>query len=331
MEYPKFNVSGRVINSLTKEGVYNLRVEAWDKDVKYNDLLGVEQTNTDGSFEISFDLSYFREYAPDNAPDLFFKIYNGRELIKSTEDSVTWNASEQTDIVIDVDIIEERPVGIDYISSQQVFNFAKFLSDSDFKGYQKQTTEKVRQNFSFAKGILKNAFIKMNVNPIRVSGPKIDEIIGQDVDVARRNLAAKQIDVNEERDYNPGFNRESIKEISSLPVNLKAGEKVNLYKENGKVKYYSVVSEEKQANIELSGKIELQRMEIESLQKELKLTREREDVKNTQITQLRESTELLKNEQFEIWQRIGKGDNGKPSITKQVTPSKRSGRKGNIK
>jgi 5-hydroxyisourate hydrolase-like protein (transthyretin family) len=99
-----FHIIGRVIDQ-SGQGVEGLRVEAWDKDLIFNDLVGSAETDAEGRFEIQFKESYFKEIFIDRKPDLFFKVFQNDELIKSTEDSVLWNVKVgEKEIEIKVDI-----------------------------------------------------------------------------------------------------------------------------------------------------------------------------------------------------------------------------------
>lgn len=105
-----FRISGVVIDLKTRRGVKGLRVEAWDNDRAYNDLVGSTVTDEQGAFQMKFDDSYFQELFQDSRPDLFFRVFREGALIKSTEDSVLWNVeSGPTKITIEIDVpaIEE--------------------------------------------------------------------------------------------------------------------------------------------------------------------------------------------------------------------------------
>jgi hypothetical protein len=94
---------GRVTELTGFGGIAGLRVEAWDKDLIYNDLVGSAVTDKLGTFQMEFDESYFQELFLDRRPDLFFRVFEGDRLIKSTEDSVLWNVDAgETEITLKV-------------------------------------------------------------------------------------------------------------------------------------------------------------------------------------------------------------------------------------
>ena len=99
-----FCISGYVIDQKTRQGLAALRVEVWDKDLIFNDLVGSSVTDEQGAFQITFDESYFRELFLDRLPDLFFKVFHQDKLIKSTKDSVLWNvAAGNTQITVEIE------------------------------------------------------------------------------------------------------------------------------------------------------------------------------------------------------------------------------------
>lgn len=104
MKKLNYRITARIIDRQSGRGVPGLRVEAWDKDRIFDDLIGSAVTGSQGTLQFKFDESYFRELFLDRRPDLFFKVYREDELIKSTEDSVIWNVkSGDTELVIEVD------------------------------------------------------------------------------------------------------------------------------------------------------------------------------------------------------------------------------------
>lgn len=105
-----FHLSGRVIDRATSQVLADLRVEAWDKDLLCDDLVGSAVTNEQGAFQIEFSESYFQDLFLDRKPDLFFRVFRGEQLIKSTEDSVLWNVNRgETLMVIEVDTSVANP------------------------------------------------------------------------------------------------------------------------------------------------------------------------------------------------------------------------------
>lgn len=91
----------QLINAQTQKGISGLRVEAWDKDAKVDDLLGQAISNELGLVQISFTEATYSDNNRDVAPDIYFKIYRGKILIKNTEKSVFMNVeADLKDVII---------------------------------------------------------------------------------------------------------------------------------------------------------------------------------------------------------------------------------------
>src|SRR5882672_3695862 len=80
-----FQILGQVIDQATRKGVSDLRVEAWDRDEKNNDLLGQSSTDPEGRFTIAFDDTTFSDGGADALPDVFLKIFVGKNVVYNTE------------------------------------------------------------------------------------------------------------------------------------------------------------------------------------------------------------------------------------------------------
>lgn len=234
-----YTATGQVIDRDTNEGVAKLSVEAWDTNTQRAQApLGKAATDDNGRFSITLDL---KKLQYEQAPDLFFKVFLNEQLVDSTESSVLWNANTQESVTIRIRTTRTRPEGKDRLSTTQVFKGVDFFQKSDFKGVFTEFKGKAGTSLGFIVDIFKNAIPNLDLEPLQVTGVKHDDVINQDVNAARLNLASKNVSVKEVVPYQPGLNKASLQNITSLPLTLKAGEEVRLYEEDGKVKYYSVV------------------------------------------------------------------------------------------
>jgi hypothetical protein len=99
-----YRISGFLIDGKSHQGIESLRIEAWDKDLIFDDLVGTAISNEQGAFQIEFGASHYQGLFLESRPDLYFKVFHYNNLLKSTEDSVLWNIeSALTEITIEVE------------------------------------------------------------------------------------------------------------------------------------------------------------------------------------------------------------------------------------
>ncbi len=112
MVNPTFQITGKVIDRLSQLGIPDLHVEAWDKDLLFDDCVAKAVTDNAGCFQMEFGESGFAELFFEQRPDLYFKVYREQILLWSSENSVLWNiASGSTLVTIEVDA--EQPSSTD--------------------------------------------------------------------------------------------------------------------------------------------------------------------------------------------------------------------------
>jgi hypothetical protein len=303
-KHTKFQISGIVVNRKTKKGVRSLRVEAWDLDKKYHNRLGVATTNSQGRFLISIDKSYIREFAPETAPDLFFKVYRGKKLIKSTEDSVLWNAETKKELYIEVDVQTVAPIGKDRMSAMQVMKGIRIAQKSDVRGLLNETGDKGNSLVGYMADMVKNAVVNMEIKPVKPSALRTRDVVNQDVATATGKLQAQKIAVNEVRAYKPGLNARSIADLKDFPLRLAPGSKVNLYEKDGKVMYYSMVKEPKITRPSEALKTEISELEErkasladnEAIRNELDTLRSEKAVLTKELADLRKEIATMNQE-----------------------------------
>ncbi len=324
MALKKYKIQGKVIESKTKKGLYNCQVEAWDKDVKYDDLVGSATTNDKGEFSISFDSSYFRERFPETSLDLFFKVCRGDKLLKSTEDDPILNAGELVEITIEVSLPSARPAKKDLVeaSALDILKTADFFRQSDFGCVYNEVRS------SFKNLLLKqiprmavNSFLDPDKKPIKCADIRSEDILDEDRNRVEDRLREEGIEFTTLQYSGLRLNRTGLNRLSKVPSRLKAGQRLNLYVENDKVRFYSLtrpgeteserptdisaisvpqMDELRDALTTTEKTIGEKDIQIGAIRKELAGAKKTIDKKDEQIAKMQEELQALRKGQEEI-------------------------------
>lgn len=103
-----YTVTGTVKNIANNEGVEDLHVITYDKDIIGDDFLGIGVTNKQGEFTVSFDASKFKSFT-DREPDLYFVVEDGGFELLDTKSTVIENANSSTPpINLLVDLTDDK-------------------------------------------------------------------------------------------------------------------------------------------------------------------------------------------------------------------------------
>ena len=198
--------------------------------------LGDAETDINGRFR--FTLTDEKINA-DRPPNLYFDVYQGKTLLKSTQGYVIWNGNTQEDVTIKIGDQVIPLNGKNRLTTVQGFAIGKFLAQSDFTGLFTQTKSQIGTSFAVFGDAIVNSISKVNLTPIKVP-VQSSKIVNNDLPTATRQLTDQNIKYNV-MDYNPALNADLITNFSGYASALKPGQTVNLYQQNGVVKYYSVV------------------------------------------------------------------------------------------
>ncbi len=300
------NITGQVLDAQTNTGVTGVIVEISDKSMRLQRVLATSDTDVHGRFSTVLDM---QQLGFDGPLELAFTVLKEGKPFTSTNNSVIWNTQTEDDVTIYIrqQIRADRPIGKDRVNAIQVFRGARFVQQSDFKGVYNQTKGRVSMPFGFITDMLGNAFKNADIAPVRVN-PATDTrtLYGQDVAAATTNLQAQQVGVNQVLPYDPTFNSDSFKVLTSAPINVAAGQKVNLYQENGKVKYYTIVQNatvQPPAGQSPTGAPQVNlvtQQQFASLNDQLAVTKQEAVAKDAMIVQLKVQMEVLQKDHQDL-------------------------------
>lgn len=109
LEPRTFAVSGRVVDSVSRAGVFGVRVEAWDRLPRPGGMAGFAvDTANDGAFTVSIDRIPGGGVASVAPPDLFFRLYASDQLLGTQNPGLSWTPAGTAVTVLEVAAPIER-------------------------------------------------------------------------------------------------------------------------------------------------------------------------------------------------------------------------------
>ena len=109
----KFEISGQVQEAESGRGVPGVIVSAFDKDRRFDDLLGEVISDADGRFQMEYDEGKFRDLF-EKRPDIYLTASTvSGDMLYTTEDATRFNATphEEFELKIPADILRAAGLG----------------------------------------------------------------------------------------------------------------------------------------------------------------------------------------------------------------------------
>jgi hypothetical protein len=92
----RYIIAARVVDQDTGQGIPGLKIEAWDKDILFDDPLGKATTQMDGSFKIQIAADTIQGLFKEKKPNLYFKVFDGKgQRIADTKEDVQRNYQQE--------------------------------------------------------------------------------------------------------------------------------------------------------------------------------------------------------------------------------------------
>lgn len=237
MPLRKFRISGIVIDAKTRKGAPGLLVEVWDRDDPRHVVFGASMTDEQGEYLIAATVDLPDVVATPISSVL--TVFQGAERRPVAGQTFVANLLTFEGRAILEMTADDEALLQDKVTVPQILNVINFVRQSDFRGFLQEGKDRTSAAVDLAFDVVKNAVFGMGLTPIRPPEIRNKDIVHQDPATARARLAAQGVAINEVKPYRK--NAESLATITSLPVNLKRGDKVDIYEEGGVVKAYAVV------------------------------------------------------------------------------------------
>jgi hypothetical protein len=237
-----FRIFGLVTDATTKKGVPDLRVETWSADAAQHAVFGSSLTDERGQFLIAANIDLPGGVV--GAIPAVLKVFQNAQPVPATGQAAIPNLlAVERPVVLQVQLPAHEEALTDRVTVPQMLSAIDFVRLSDFKGVFQEGKDRVSAAAGLMVDTIRNALSQIELEPLRPSAVRNKDVVHQDPATAGQRLQAQGVAVNAVKPYRGDF--ESLGTVTSLPANLKPGDKVDLYEENGVVKAYGIVREPK--------------------------------------------------------------------------------------
>jgi hypothetical protein len=229
-----------VTDTKTKQGAPDLRVEAWDHEDPGHTLYGSAVADSSGRFDLS---------ATVNVPQVvtkgvlaLLKVFQQQQALPATGDTTIKDLFSQTAALsLSVTAQPQAAPVTDKVGVSQLLAAVDFVRLSDFKGVFQEGRDRVSAATSVLGDSLKSAIGSVQIKPIKPSAVRTSDVIHQDPATATQRLQSQGIQVTDTKPYTGDV--AGLTTLTSLPLAPKAGQKVELYQQNGVVRAYKIVTD----------------------------------------------------------------------------------------
>ncbi|HSI77958.1 MAG TPA: hypothetical protein VK957_18810, partial [Lunatimonas sp.] len=222
MAAKKNTIHGKVLEPISGNGLSNHSIEAWLENTSSTQAIGTAVSNAEGEFHIEIDPKILRKPTKGDTPKVYFKIFTGKRLYKNTKDSLTWNIDQKEKVNIEMEgpkVIAGRG---DKLITSQILKAASFINESDFTGVYEDFRKRASSSLGVISDMVMNSLTELDFEPVRVRGPKMEEIVNKNVKQVKKNLSNHNITVDEVKPYSQ-INANSIRDIGDFTTAIKPG------------------------------------------------------------------------------------------------------------
>lgn len=274
-----FRINGSVTDTQTKKGISGLRVEVWNSPADQHSVLGSGVTDVQGQFDISAVADVPDTPTPTTAAGVPLGATGGSTgvvpaTLRVFQGAVSLAITGKPDIpdlfkfkgpaVLQVHPAAPQTQLKDHITTVQARQGITFITKSDFAGIYREGRNRVLSVGSLLTSSLKAAAGGLSLKPLQAPQVRHTDIVNQDSLTAQRRLTAQQVNVSAVLPYQPGLG--TLTDVTSLSANLKAGDQVELYQQNGIVKAFKVIKPATVTTTQLNTQVTTLQGEITTLQ-----------------------------------------------------------------